>query len=87
MATPREKQLTLLAAVLGTSVVFLDATITGVALPSIRADLGGGLAGQQWVTNAYLLALVSLLLIGGSCALASSISRGRLVRVGGVTLC
>ncbi len=66
MATPREKQLTLLAAVLGTSVVFLDATVTSVALPAIRGDLGGGLAGQQWVTNAYLLTLGSLLLIGGS---------------------
>ena len=66
MATSREKQLTLLAAVLGTSVVFLDASVTGVALPAIRGDLGGGLAGQQWVTNAYLLALSSLLLIGGS---------------------
>jgi EmrB/QacA subfamily drug resistance transporter len=66
VATQREKQLTLLAAVLGTSVVFLDATVTGVALPAIRGDLGGGLAGQQWVTNAYLLTLASLLLIGGS---------------------
>jgi EmrB/QacA subfamily drug resistance transporter len=66
MATSREKQLTLLAAILGTSVVFLDATVTSVALPAIRGDLGGGLAGQQWVTNAYLLALSSLLLLGGS---------------------
>ena len=66
IATSREKQLTLLAAVLGTSVVFLDSTVTSVALPAIRRDLGGGLAGQQWVTNAYLLALGSLLLIGGS---------------------
>jgi EmrB/QacA subfamily drug resistance transporter len=66
VATPREKQLTLFAAVLGTSVVFLDATVTSVALPAIRGDLGGGLAGQQWVTNAYLLTLSSLLLIGGS---------------------
>jgi EmrB/QacA subfamily drug resistance transporter len=66
VATPREKQLTLLAAVLGTSVVFLDATVTSVALPAIRGDLGGGLAGQQWVTSAYLLTLSSLLLIGGS---------------------
>jgi MFS family permease len=37
-----------------------------VALPAIRADLGGGLAGQQWVSNAYLLALGSLILVGGS---------------------
>jgi EmrB/QacA subfamily drug resistance transporter len=66
VATSREKQLTLLAAVLGTSVVFLDASVTSVALPAIRSDLGGGLAGQQWVTNAYLLTLSSLLLIGGS---------------------
>jgi EmrB/QacA subfamily drug resistance transporter len=66
VAASREKQFTLLAAVLGTSVVFLDATVTGVALPAIRGDLGGGLAGQQWVTNAYLLALASLLLIGGT---------------------
>jgi hypothetical protein len=52
VSTSREKQLTLLAAVLGTSVVFLDATVTSVALPAIRGDLGGGLAGQEWVTNA-----------------------------------
>jgi hypothetical protein len=45
MATPRGKRLTLLAAVLGTSVVLLDATVTSVALPAIRDDLGGGLAG------------------------------------------
>jgi hypothetical protein len=38
VATSREKQLTLLAAVLGTSVVFLDATVTSVALPAIRGD-------------------------------------------------
>jgi MFS family permease len=65
MATPREKRLTLVAAVLGTS-VFLDATVISVALPATRLDLGGGLAGQQWVMDAYLLALGSTLLIGGS---------------------
>jgi EmrB/QacA subfamily drug resistance transporter len=37
-----------------------------VALPAIADDLGGGLAGQQWVANAYLVTLGSLLLIGGS---------------------
>jgi EmrB/QacA subfamily drug resistance transporter len=37
-----------------------------VALPAIENDLGGGLAGQQWVVNAYLLTLGSLILIGGS---------------------
>ena len=38
MATPREKRLTLVAAVLGTS-VFLDATVISVALPATRLDL------------------------------------------------
>jgi EmrB/QacA subfamily drug resistance transporter len=86
VATPREKQLTLLAAVLGTSVVFLDATVTSVALPAIRSDLGGGLAGQQWVTNAYLLTLSSLLLIGGSLGDVFGQRRVFLVGVGGFGL-
>jgi EmrB/QacA subfamily drug resistance transporter len=86
VATPREKQLTLLAAVLGTSVVFLDATVTSVALPAIRSDLGGGLAGQQWVTNAYLLALGSLLLIGGSLGDVFGQKRVLLVGVAGFGL-
>jgi EmrB/QacA subfamily drug resistance transporter len=57
---------TLAAAVLGTFVAFLDGTVVNVALPAIEAELGGGLAGQQWVVNAYLLLLGSLILVGGS---------------------
>lgn len=60
------KRLSLLAAVMGSFVVGLDSTVVNVALPSISQDLGGGLAGQQWVSNVYLLALGSLILIGGS---------------------
>ena len=60
------KQLALLAAIMGSFVAGLDATAVNVALPAIRGDLGGGLSGQQWVTNAYLLTLGSLILIGGS---------------------
>ena len=56
----------LLAAILGSFVAALDATVVNVALPAIEADLGGGLAGQQWVSNAYLLTLGSLILVGGS---------------------
>jgi EmrB/QacA subfamily drug resistance transporter len=62
----RRKQLALLAAIMGSFVAGLDSTAVNVALPAIRADLGGGLAGQQWVSNAYLLTLGSLILIGGS---------------------
>jgi EmrB/QacA subfamily drug resistance transporter len=62
----RHKRLALVAAIMGSFVAGLDATAVNVALPAIRADLGGGLAGQQWVSNAYLLTLGSLILIGGS---------------------
>ncbi len=62
----RRKQLALVAAIMGSFVAGLDSTAVNVALPAIRADLGGGLAGQQWVSNAYLLTLGSLILVGGS---------------------
>jgi EmrB/QacA subfamily drug resistance transporter len=62
----RHKRLALMAAILGSFVASLDATVVNVALPAIERDLGGGLAGQQWVSNAYLLTLGSLILVGGS---------------------
>jgi EmrB/QacA subfamily drug resistance transporter len=65
-ATDRRKRLALVAAIMGSFIAGLDATAVSVALPSIRADLGGGLAGQQWISNAYLLTLASLILVGGS---------------------
>ena len=60
------KRLVLIAAILGSSVVFIDSTVVNVALPAIEEELGGGLAGQQWTANAYLVTLGSLILIGGS---------------------
>jgi EmrB/QacA subfamily drug resistance transporter len=51
---------------LGSSIVFVDGSVVNVALPAIQRDLGGGLALQQWVVDAYLLTLGSLLLVGGS---------------------
>src|ERR687895_2031002 len=62
----RRQRLILVAAILGTTVVTVDGTVVNVALPAIADDLGGGLAGQQWTANAYLVTLGSLLLIGGS---------------------
>jgi len=50
---------------MGSFVALLDSTVVNVALPAIEQDLGGGLAGQQWVVNAYLLVLGSLILVGG----------------------
>ena len=66
MSEARRNRLTIIATILGSTVVFLDATVVNVALPALSDDLGTGLADQQWVVEAYLLALVSLLLVGGS---------------------
>jgi EmrB/QacA subfamily drug resistance transporter len=59
-------RLVLVACILGSVIVFVDSTVVNVALPAIEEDLGGGLALQQWVVDAYLLTLGSLLLVGGS---------------------
>ena len=63
---PRVARWTLVASILGSSMAFIDGSVVNVALPSIQADLGGGLATQQWVVDAYLLTLGSLILVGGS---------------------
>ncbi len=74
------KRLALIASIVGSGVVFLDSTIVNVALPSIRASLHGGLAEQQWVVEAYLLTLSSLLLVGGS--LGDLFGRRRIFAIG-----
>jgi EmrB/QacA subfamily drug resistance transporter len=66
VSAARIKQLTLVAAILGSAVTALDASVVSVALPTIQRSLGGGLAGQQWISSAYLLTLGSLILLGGS---------------------
>jgi EmrB/QacA subfamily drug resistance transporter len=76
----RRQRLTLIATILGSTVVFLDATIVNVALPSIGRELDVGLAGQQWVLEAYMLTMVSLLLVGGS--LGDQFGRRRLFVIG-----
>jgi MFS family permease len=66
MEPSRIARWTLVASILGSSMAFIDGSVVNVALPSIQADLGGGLATQQWVVDAYLLTLGSLILVGGS---------------------
>jgi EmrB/QacA subfamily drug resistance transporter len=59
------RRLTLFATVLGSSLAFIDSSVVVVALPTIREDLGFGLAGEQWVFLAYSLALAALYLPAG----------------------
>ena len=56
----------LAAAVLGSGMAMLDGTVVNIALRSIGDDLGATVPQLQWVVNAYLLSLASLILVGGS---------------------
>ncbi|QTC90780.1 MFS transporter [Brevundimonas goettingensis] len=64
--TKAHKRWILAATVLGSSLTFIDGSALGVALPAIQKDLGAGPAAVQWVSNAYLLTLGALVLIGGA---------------------
>ncbi|MFG2003900.1 MFS transporter [Spirillospora sp. NPDC048911] len=59
-------QVTLLTMCAGLFFVLLDVTIVNVALPSIGTGLDAGIAGLQWVIDAYQITLAALLLTGGT---------------------
>ena len=50
----------------GTLIVFIDNTVVNTALPAISTELGASTSTLQWIIDAYVLALVGLLLLGGS---------------------
>jgi EmrB/QacA subfamily drug resistance transporter len=56
----------LAAAIVGSSMAFIDGTVVNVALPAIQADLRATAFQAQWVVEAYALFLAALLLVGGS---------------------
>ncbi len=58
----------LLSVCLGFFVIQLDVTIVNVALPAMQREIGGSLAGLQWVVDAYTLALASIMLTAGAAA-------------------
>ena len=61
----RNRWLALVVLCLGDLMIVLDVTIVGVALPSIREDLGFSETSLAWVVNAYLLTFGGFLLRGG----------------------
>jgi len=58
----------LAAAVLGSTLAFVDESVVNVALPGIESNLRTSLAAMQWVVNAYMLCMSALLLLGGAAA-------------------
>ncbi len=76
----KQQRLVLTISILAAFVAFLDGAIVNVALPAIQRELGGGLAAQQWVIDAYLLTLGSLILIAGS--LSDLLGRRKILTLG-----
>src|ERR1700710_558568 len=58
----------------------LDNLVVGVALPSIRVDLGGSIESLEWTVNAYTLAFAVLLITGA--ALGDRFGRKRMFVIG-----
>jgi MFS family permease len=56
----------LAAAILGSSMAFIDSTVVNVALPALQASLHATVVGVQWVVESYGLFLGALILVGGS---------------------
>jgi EmrB/QacA subfamily drug resistance transporter len=61
----RTRWIALYVLCLASLMIVLDVTIVGVALPSIKADLGFSDTSLAWVVNAYLLTYGGFLLLGG----------------------
>jgi EmrB/QacA subfamily drug resistance transporter len=70
----------LAATVLGSGIASLDATVVGIALPSINRTFGGGVGTLQWVVTGYSLTLAAFLLLGGS--LGDRLGRRRIFSFG-----
>ncbi len=68
------------ATVLGSGMAMLDATVVGIALPSVRREFDGNISTLQWVVTGYSLSLAAFLLLGG--ALGDRYGRRRVFATG-----
>lgn len=63
---PERRRFVLIAAILASSMGFIDGSVLSIAIPAMRADLGATLVDAQWISNGYMLFLASLILLGGA---------------------
>lgn len=68
------------ATIAGSGMVLLDSTVVNVALAQIGRDFDADFTALQWITNAYTLALASLILLGG--VLGDQYGRRRVFLIG-----
>ena len=85
MSTPDRGGIVLAAVLLSTLTFPLAITGASVALPSIQAELGGGLTALQWVVNSYNACFAAFLVCAGS--VADAIGRRRVYAAGVLLFC
>jgi len=78
-----KRKYVLYAAVLASALAMIDGSVVSIATPAIRASLNGSLQDAQWISNAYLLPLASLILLGGAAGDRFGLRR---VFAGGIAL-
>jgi EmrB/QacA subfamily drug resistance transporter len=66
LCAPRARPWVLANSILASGMVFIDGTVVNVALPALQQAFDSGVAGAQWVVEAYALLLTALLLLGGA---------------------
>ena len=86
-----DRRIILWAAILASSMGFIDGSVTSIAMPAMREALGATLAQAQWINAAYLLSLSSLVLVGGAMGdrfgIARIFSLGIVIFVAGSLAC
>src|SRR5579871_1172276 len=70
----------LAAAILGSSITFIDGTVINVVLPVLQRELNANVAEAQWIVESYSLTLAALILVGGS--LGDRLGRKRVFAAG-----
>lgn len=80
MTSKHSRNWTLAAAILGSSMAFIDGTVVNIAIPVMQRSLGVTVSDAQWIVDAYLLVLSSLTLAGG--ALGDHLGRRKVFAIG-----
>jgi EmrB/QacA subfamily drug resistance transporter len=86
-----DRPVILWAAILASSMGFIDSSVTSIALPAMREALRASLPQAQWINAAYLLSLSALVLVGGAMGdrfgIARIFSLGIVIFVAGSLAC
>src|SRR5258708_3162824 len=76
----RARTWTLAAAILGSCMAFIDGTVVNIAIPVLQRSMGATVSDTQWIVDAYLLVLSSLMLAGGG--LGDHLGRRKVFAIG-----